>query len=196
MKTILTVLCMAILIISCKEEKKNTDEVNNHSEHKMEEKSEPTEKIVLSPHTSTMVIIGDAHVHIDYSSPGVRNRIIFGGLLAYDMVWQAGAHKATWLETNKDLTIDGKELPAGKYGFFTIPSKDEWILIFNSNWDQHGKDEYNEKEDVLRFTVTPEILEDITEHLVYNVAEIDETHGTISLAWEKVSLKFKFEIKK
>ena len=44
----------------------------------------------------------------------------------------------------------------GKYGFFTIPSKDEWIIIFNSNWDQHGKDEYDEKDDVLRFAVTPE----------------------------------------
>jgi hypothetical protein len=86
-------------------------------------------------------------------------------LLAYDQLWQAGAHMATWIETNKDLIIDGKMLPAGKYGFFTIPSKDEWTIIFNSNWDQHGKDEYEEKDDVLRFKVKPIISDEVTEHL-------------------------------
>ncbi len=139
-------------------------------------------------------MIGDAHIHIDYSSPGVRNRIIFGGLLAYDMVWQAGAHNATWLETNKDLMIDGKILPAGKYGFFTIPSKDEWTIIFNSNWDQHGKDDYNEKDDVIQFKVKPMISEEVTEHLEYKVNKVSDNEGSISLVWEKVSISFNFQV--
>ena len=95
---------------------------------------------------------------------------------------------ATWIETNKDLTIDGKVLPAGKYGFFTIPSKDEWTIIFNSNWNQHGKDDYDEKDDVLRFKVKPIISDEITEHLEYKVNQVNETEGAISLAWEKVTL--------
>ena len=98
-------------------------------------------------------MINGAHIHIDYSSPSVRNRIIFGGLLAFDEVWQSGAHNATWIETDYDLKINDKLLKMGKYGFFTIPSKDEWIIIFNSNWDQHGKDEYDEKDDVLRLSL-------------------------------------------
>ena len=142
-----------------------------------------------------MAMVGDAHIHIDYSSPGVRNRIIFGGLLTYDMVWQAGAHNATWIETNKDLIIQGKTVVAGKYGFFIIPSKDEWTLIFNTNWDQHGKDEYDAKEDVVRFKVKPIISENITEHLVYKVKKANNGEGSISLAWEKVSLDFNFSIK-
>jgi len=195
MRTILTILCIAIFIVSCNEEKKKTDDVNNHSEHKMEKKSKPREKKVLSPHTSAMAMIGNAHVHIDYSSPGVRDRIIFGGLVGYNTIWQAGAHNATWIETNKNLTIDGKLLPAGKYGLFTIPSKEDWIVMINKNWDQHGKDEYDEKDDVLRFKVTPSISDEITEHLEYKVVKIDDNNGTISLAWEKVSLKFNFKIK-
>jgi hypothetical protein len=193
MRTALTILFLAILITSCKEEKTKNRE-HNYSEDKVEQ-LEPAKKTELSPHTSTMEMIGDAHIHIDYSSPGVRNRIIFGGLLAYDMVWQAGAHKATWLETNKDLIIDGKILPAGKYGFFTIPSKDEWTLIFNTNWDQHGKDDYDEIDDVLRFKIKPVTSEDITEHLVYKINKIRDNEGSISLTWEKVSLKFNFELK-
>ena len=142
-----------------------------------------------------MAMVGDAHIHIDYSSPGVRDRIIFGGLLAYDQVWQAGAHMATWIETNKDLEIEGKTLPAGKYGFFTIPSKDEWTVIFNSNWEQHGKDEYDKKNDVLRFKVQPEISNEITEHLEYKVNKINDEDGSISLAWEKVAINFNFKVK-
>ena len=142
-----------------------------------------------------MAMVGDAHVHIDYSSPGVRGRIIFGGLLAYDQVWQSGAHKATWLETNKDLLIDGKVLKAGKYGVFTVPSKEEWTVIFNTKWDQHGKDEYDEKDDVLRFKVTPSISDKTTEHLKYEVKKVDKGQGTISLSWEKVTVSFPFLIK-
>ncbi|QHI35630.1 hypothetical protein IMCC3317_09760 [Kordia antarctica] len=192
MRTIVTILVTALVFISCENEKSNKKN-QEHSEHPKEEVV-PTKKKVLSPHTSAMAMIGDAHIHIDYSSPGVRSRIIFGGLLAYDMVWQAGAHNATWFETNKALTIDGKILPVGKYGFFTIPSKDEWTLIFNSNWDQHGKDEYDAKDDVLRFKVKPTISEEITEHLEYKVTKINDTEGSISLAWEKVAVKFNFQV--
>ena len=194
MKALLTLLLTVLLITGCKEEKNKTVEVNDHSEHKMEEKSKPSEKKVLSPHTSTMAMIGDAHIHIDYSSPGVRERIIFGGLVGYDSVWQAGAHNATWLETNKDLIINDEVLPKGKYGFFTMPSKEEWTVMINKNWDQHGKDEYDENDDVIRFKVIPIISEDITEHLKYKVNKVSETEGTISLAWEKVIISFDFTV--
>ena len=189
----LSVLLIVFLIVSCKQETKDVKEVVVE-EKASETSAQPDKKKPLSPHTSTMTMIGDAHIHIDYSSPGVRNRIVFGGLLAYDQVWQAGAHMATWIETNKDLVIDGKMLPAGKYGFFTIPSKDEWTIIFNSNWDQHGKDEYDEKDDVLQFKVTPKISEEVQEHLEYKIIKTSDASGTMSLSWEKVVVEFPFEV--
>ena len=193
MKNLLQITLIAALLLSCKSE--NKKEVKDQHQHHQVDKKETSKKKVLSPHTSAMAMVGDAHVHIDYSSPGVRGRIIFGGLLAYDQVWQSGAHKATWLETNKDLIIDGKVLKAGKYGVFTIPSKGDWTIIFNTNWDQHGKDEYDEKDDVLRFTVTPTLSDQITEHLKYEVKKTSDTEGTISLSWEKVTVQFPFQIK-
>lgn len=192
MKNVLQIALLTLLIIGCKSETKK--EVKDEHQHHQTEKKEPSKKKVLSPHTYAMAMVGDAHVHIDYSSPGVRGRIIFGGLLAYGEVWQSGAHKATWLEINKDLSINGKTLKAGKYGVFTIPSKGEWTVIFNTNWDQHGKDEYDEKDDVLRFKVTPELSDEITEHLVYKVEKTDDTQGSISLSWEKVTIRFPFQI--
>ena len=195
MRKLLTILCFALLFVGCKNQNENEKkEIPNTQEIKQEVK--PTKKKVLSPHATAMTMIGDAHIHMDYSSPGVRNRIIFGGLLSYDAVWQAGAHNATWLETNKDLVIAGKTLTAGKYGFFIIPSKEEWIVIFNTNWDQHGKDEYDTKDDVLRLKVKPIISETVTEHLEYKVKKVNNNEGSISLAWEKVSISFNFTIQK
>ena len=192
MKQVAVVFIFALTVIGCKNENKQASEIeHNHSV----EKTTTEKKKVLSPHTSAMAMVGDAHIHIDYSAPGVRNRMIFGGLLAYDEVWQAGAHMATSIETNKDLRIDGKELKAGKYGFFAIPSQNEWTLIFNTRWDQHGKDEYNPEEDVLRLVVEPEVSEEITEHLIYSVDETGTDEGTISLSWEKVKVQFAFKVK-
>ena len=194
MKTSLILLCL-VMLISCKETSKEVPEPQHKTTTDQKATSEePTKKKPLSPHTSAMAMVGDAHIHFDYSSPGVRKRIIFGGLLPYDAVWQAGAHQATWMETNKELSIAGKKLKAGKYGFFVIPNQEEWTIIFNSNWDQHGKDEYDEKEDVLRFKVTPIISEDIQEHLEYKVTKTTENSGTISLKWEKVTIQFPFTV--
>ncbi len=190
------ILLSIILLVSCKETSKEVQELQNKEEIELKTTSaEPDKKKPLSPHTSAMAMIGDAHIHFDYSSPGVRNRIIFGGLLPYNTVWQAGAHMATWMETNKDLGIAGKTLKAGKYGFFVIPNQEEWTIIFNTNWDQHGKDEYEEKDDVLRFKVTPKSSENIQEHLEYKIIKISDKSGTISLSWEKVTIDFPFEIK-
>ena len=194
MKNLIVVLVLTLSVLSCKNETKHTDK-NEHENHvTTSKKDEAPKKKVLSPHTSAMAMIGDAHIHIDYSSPGVKGRIIFGGLVGYDNVWQAGAHNATWIETNKDLVINGEVLPKGKYGFFTIPSKEDWTIMINKNWNQHGKDEYDVKDDVIRFKVTPSISDEITEHLEYKVSRVSETEGTISLSWEKVTISFLFKI--
>ena len=79
----------------------------NHSDHKHQ--SRKGEEVVsnrkenFSPSKYAMTMIDGAHIHINYSSPSVRERIIFGGLLAYGEIWQSGAHNATWISTNKDL---------------------------------------------------------------------------------------------
>ena len=190
MKNVFYLAFLSLLLVACKDNKQNQSD-DQHQNHKMEESNSSSKK-TLSPHKYAMAMIGDAHIHIDYSAPSVRGRIIYGGLLAYGEVWQSGAHNATWLETNKDIIINENLLKAGKYGFFTIPNKDKWTIIFNKNWNQHGKDDYNENDDVLRFDVSPEISEEITEQLIYKVERLDDKEGIISLSWEKVTVSFSF----
>ena len=172
-----------------------TDEAKNeHEGHDMHgAESTGSANNVKSPHTSAMAMVEGAHVHIDYSSPRVRGRVIFGGLVAYDQVWVSGAHKATWLDTNRELLIKGKILPVGKYALFTIPGKEQWTVILNKNWDQHGADEYSVDDDVIRFTVAPEELPEVKEELTYTVSKGEEG-GNIALEWEKVRVSFDFKV--
>jgi hypothetical protein len=192
MKKILFYTLLISIVLSCKNQTQGATEQEH--QHTVGKANDTSTKKTLSPHTFAMNMIGDAHIHIDYSSPSMRGRIIFGGLLPFGEVWQLGAHKATWFETNKDLLIDNKVLKAGKYGLFTIPSKEEWTVIFNTNWDQFGEADYDQKDDVLRFKVKPEYTENAVENLIYKVARLSDSEGKVSLSWENISIGFKLKV--
>ena len=134
------------------------------------------------------IINGDS-IKINYHSPGVRKRVIWGGLVPYDEVWVTGAHDATTIEFPRPVIINGKEIPVGKYAFFTIPGKKEWIIIINKNWKQHLATEYDEKEDMVRIKVKP-VKNVHTERLQYFIRDNGNRKGTISVAWEKLKVSF------
>lgn len=139
------------------------------------------------------VINGDS-IKINYHSPGVRKRIIWGGLVPFGEVWVTGAHDATTFETAKPLLIGGKVIPAGKYAFFTIPGKTEWIVIINKQWKQHLATEYEAKDDVVRIKVKPKANAH-KERLQYFVEKSRENNGKIAVAWEKIRIEIPFMIK-
>jgi hypothetical protein len=146
-----------------------------------------------SPRVAAMANIGNAHVHIDYSTPAVRGRIVWGGLVPFNTVWVTGAHDATSITSPVDIVIQGQQIPAGKYAFFTIPGETEWTLILNKNWDQHLTRKYDQTDDVLRWTVTPTAVEH-TERLRYDIMSISESIGRITMSWEKIQIGFEFSI--
>lgn len=187
MKYLIFSILILGLVSSCKNK---TTSTSDNSTPKKETKKKP-----LSPHETTMAMIGDAHVHIDYSSPGVRGRSIFGDLIPFGELWRAGANSATSLDTNKDLIIDGQILPSGKYGFFIIPNQEKWTLIFNTRWDVHGTDKYDKKEDELRIDVIPNTKVENQEHLKYQVKKNDDSSGIVSMVWEKTKVEFPFQVK-
>jgi hypothetical protein len=77
-------------------------------------------------------------VKVDYSSPRMRGRKIFGGLVPYGEVWRAGANEATAFVADKDLIVHGKELPAGSYTIFALPNQDRWTLIVSKKTGEWG----------------------------------------------------------
>lgn len=128
--------------------------------------------------------IGDANIIISYYAPGVKGRIIWGGLVPYDQVWSTGAHMATSLEFDDDLVIGDQKIPAGKYALFTIPGREEWTVIINKNWEQHLADEYDQKEDILRIKVNPTVQNQNQERLKYEIKQFSEKEGAIHMAWD------------
>ncbi len=77
-------------------------------------------------------------IAVDYSSPRMRGRTIYGGLVPYGKVWRAGANEATTFVTNADLTVGGKDVPAGSYTLFAIPNQDSWTLIISKKTGEWG----------------------------------------------------------
>ncbi|WP_181307976.1 DUF2911 domain-containing protein [Rufibacter sp. XAAS-G3-1] len=131
--------------------------------------------------------IGSVNLRIDYHSPAVRNRVVWGGLVAYDQVWVTGAHSATSLQTDGPIVIGGQKIPAGQYALFTIPGKHEWAVILNKKWEQHLADEYSEMEDVVRLSVQPETSQH-QERLRYEIRPEGEKNGSILMRWEKLTI--------
>lgn len=141
-----------------------------------------------SPERMAMANIGKAHVHVQYHSPGVKNRVIWGGVVPYDQVWVSGAHDATSIDFSKDVIIMGNHVKAGTYAFFTIPGKESWTVILNTNYDQHLADEYDQKEDIARYQVNPIQLDKPVPRLTYEVHSDTDTSGSVALTWEKIKV--------
>jgi hypothetical protein len=77
-------------------------------------------------------------IKVDYSSPRVRGRKIFGELVPYGEVWRTGANEATTFVTDTNLSIGGKDVPAGSYTMFTAPAQGKWTLIINKKTGEWG----------------------------------------------------------
>lgn len=136
-----------------------------------------------SPKRVSMNTIGDTHIHIEYGSPGVKGRMIWGGLVAYDQVWATGAHNATSIDFSSDVIIGGKKISKGKYALFTIPGKTEWTIIINTNYQQHLADAYNASEDIVRVKVKPVKKQQATQRLTYSVVPSGKDAGVL-IEWE------------
>ncbi len=129
--------------------------------------------------------ISGKDIQIHYGSPAVKGRTLWGDLVPYNIVWRTGANEATYVDLSADFTVEGKNLPAGKYSLFTIPKESgPWTVIFNSEWDlEHGHFQYDEKNDVLRVEVTPTWEETSEERLSIEV----EDPGVV-IRWDKMRL--------
>ncbi|MDX1956532.1 MAG: DUF2911 domain-containing protein [Chitinophagaceae bacterium] len=141
-----------------------------------------------SPHRVVMKNIAGSHVHVEYGSPGVKGRIIWGGLIPFDQVWVTGAHSATRISFSQDVLWGGSPVPAGTYAFFTIPGKEEWTVILNKNFEQHLADEYSEQEDLLRIKVKPTTLTEQVPRLTYSLEADGPKSGELIVAWEKIAI--------
>jgi hypothetical protein len=144
------------------------------------------------PETATGTVEGST-ITINYSSPAVKGRKIWGDLVPYDKVWRLGANEATTFETSKDIKVEGKNLPAGKYSLYAIPGENEWTFIFNSATGQwgikmDGSTTEDPAKDVLKVMAKPEKSSTFNERMKINVNE-----DGFDVEWENLKVPVKID---
>jgi hypothetical protein len=103
-----------------------------------------------SPAASVSQRVGVTDLRIEYSSPAVKGRKVWGDLVPYGELWRTGANAATKITLSRDAKIAGTEVKAGTYSLLTIPQAGKWTLILNSDSALPGTRGYDQKKDVLR----------------------------------------------
>jgi len=171
-----------------------------------------------SPKASVMQRIGVTDVTITYSRPAVKNRQIWGDPLPgqtakgeatlddqnarpkgaaidpWGHVWRAGANEATTFVVTDDVLINGQKLPAGSYSLHTIPTKDEWTIVFNSTANQWGSFSYDAAKDTLRVKAKPQWVNQSEEWLTYSVEPVGDDSAQVNIRWEKVNVPFTVKV--
>jgi hypothetical protein len=184
-------LSICLVILACGEKKHDASHEHATADGNPVVQQDTTRKSIPKEEHAQ---VGNAQVQIKYHAPAVRGRTIWGGLVPYGEVWVTGAHSATSLEIDQNFFVNEQEIPAGKYALFTIPDKENWIIIINKNWDQHLADEYDQKDDLMRISVKPSLLTETQERLKYAVVSTDATHGRIDISWEKLTVSLPFKV--
>ncbi len=143
-----------------------------------------------SPPATASAKIAGATISIDYSSPSVKGRQIWGALVPYGKAWRAGANEATIFKTDQAIRVEGKSLPAGEYSLFAIPGEKEWSFIFNSETGQWGIKRGGEAnrdpaKDILTVVVKPVKSAVMNEKLIYDMMG---TSPGFVLRWENLEV--------
>jgi hypothetical protein len=146
-----------------------------------------------SPNATVTQTVGVTHVSIDYSSPGVKGRKIWGGLVPYNEIWRTGANEVTSITFDDPLKINGNEMPAGTYGIHSIPGENEWEIIFSKDTEVDAGSQFDEKKEALRIKVTPQEAP-FTERMTFTFTNTTDTYAEINLIWDKLRVSFGLEV--
>jgi tetratricopeptide (TPR) repeat protein len=150
-------------------------------------------------------MIGITNVSIDYHRPAVKGREIWGNVVHYGFAdlgfgttkeapWRAGANDNTTIEFSTEVSIEGKKISAGKYGFFIALSETKATLIFSKYNTAWGSFYYNPKDDALRVDVAVQKLNESVERLKYEFSDQTDESAVVSLLWEKLKILFKVSV--
>ena len=147
-----------------------------------------------SPSAKVSQVIGLTEISVDYSSPAVKGRKIWGALVPYDQMWRTGANQATKITVSRDLTLGDKPVPAGTYALFTIPTKGAWTVILNKKADQSGTArDYKPELDLVRFQVHAKPVPH-RERMAFLFSDFTDDKGSLDLEWEKLRVSIPIKV--
>jgi hypothetical protein len=144
-----------------------------------------------SQHSVVKQRVGLTDVEIDYSRPNKNDREIFGGLVPYGKLWRTGANAVTKIRFSKPVTLGGKEIPAGEYALFTIPTADEWTIIISKDAKVQSAADYKQENDSARITAKPEPIPGTIETFTIGLGDVKGASATLNFLWDKTRVPVK-----
>lgn len=144
----------------------------------------------LSPLIKTELHTGLAKVNLEYGQPNMQGRTIFGKLIPFDKIWRTGANSSTKISFDMEVKLAGNIVPKGNYSLYTIPNKNEWTIILNSNTKHWGTAGYLDSEDVLRFKIKPIAIQEPKETFQIYFENFDANGADMVIAWENTKVAF------
>lgn len=149
-----------------------------------------TQRVMVSPNASVSQTIGLTDILVTYGRPAVRDREIFGELVPYGRWWRSGANESTVVVFPVDVRVQGETVPAGTYSLYTIPDEEEWTIIINRklSWGT----EYDENEDLLRVTATPEQSHHVEQMMIY-FENVTAESGDLVIHWANTKVPVTIE---
>jgi len=147
-----------------------------------------------SPLCSLRQRVGLTDIEISYSRPGVKDRLVFGGIVPYGQVWRTGANASTKISFSTPVKLNGVSIPAGRYALYTIPGEKEWTIIIYKDTTLWGALKYDPKDDLARFKAAPAQMPDLLETFTTEFNDIRDESATLNLAWEKTRVPIRIEV--
>jgi len=131
-----------------------------------------------------------SNITLSYSRPAVKGRTIFGDLVPYGQIWRTGANSPAKIKFGEPVTIDGKPVPAGEYAIYTIPGEKQWTFILSKKLSLWGSIGYQESDDLMRFTATPQQLPLNVENFTILFSNQTANSVDVQLLWANVAVGF------
>lgn len=147
----------------------------------------------LSPGASLSQTVGATEISVSYAAPAVRDRVIWGNKVPYDVVWRAGANTNTTVTLEHDVKVEGQALAAGTYGLHMIPGVDSFTIIFSQDSTSWGSYRYVEENDALRVTVTPQSAPK-RERMAFLFDDVGDESATLQLHWDEVLVPVRIDV--
>jgi len=145
-----------------------------------------------SPDATLIQNVGVTEIKIDYSSPGVKGRKVWGELVPFGEIWRTGANEATTITFSDAVKINGSELPAGTYGIHTIPGESDWEFVFSKDTKIDGSSNFNKEKEVLRVKAKPE-EHHFMERMTFLFTDVTDNSASVNLLWDKLKVSFNIE---
>jgi len=122
-------------------------------------------------------------ITVDYSSPRMKGRKIYGDLVPFGQEWRTGANEATTFVVGTNVKVGGKDVPAGNYTLYTLPTAADWKLIVSNKTGQWGIPYPGAAQDFARIPMKVSKLPSPVENFTISFKQAGST-CTMNIDWE------------